>query len=262
MKNIKFHKYQATGNDFVMIDNRDGVYDNLSLTQIQSLCDRRFGIGADGLIKINSHPNLDFEVDYYNADGTKSFCGNGARCAVLFVKSIGIDVSNSNFSAIDGSHQATLDSDKLVHLAMNNVNEIINQNADYVLFTGSPHFIRFVDDLEQIDIVELGKEIRFSQPFKKEGINVNAVQKLNSSTISILTYERGVEDETYSCGTGATAAAIALAEKEALAGEQEIKIIVKGGELKVSFKANADGSFENVKLIGKANFVFEGEINV
>lgn len=261
MSKINFHKYQATGNDFVMLDNRDGKYNDLSISQIQWLCDRRFGIGGDGLIKINAHNLFDFEVDYYNADGTKSFCGNGARSSVLFAQSLGLIQSKCHFTAIDGEHTAFIDEENLIHLDMNSVDEVTCQNADFVLHTGSPHYIQFVEQLTDLDIVQFGKEIRYSDQFKAAGINVNLVQKTGENQISMLTYERGVEDETLSCGTGATAAAIAFAFKNSLKGFQKIAIQVKGGDLLVSFIANENGTFESIKLIGPAKHVFEGEIN-
>lgn len=259
---IKFHKYQGTGNDFIMLNNLNGEYDNLSILQISQLCDRRFGIGADGLIKINSHDSLDFEVDYYNADGSKSFCGNGARCSVQFANLLGIDVNSTNFLGVDGEHNAFIDEKGLVHLEMSHISAIQNRNPDYCVHTGSPHYVHFMNDLADIDIVSFGKSIRYSNEFEKEGINVNVVQIIDDTSIAILTYERGVEDETLSCGTGATACAIALAEKNKLVGQITIDVKVKGGELKVSFEVNNDRIYSNVQLIGLATFVFKGEIDV
>ena len=259
---IKFHKYQGTGNDFVMIDNLSGNYDNLSMQQIVSTCDRRFGVGADGLIKINRHSEADFEVDYYNSDGSKSFCGNGARCSVAFVESLGINVSSTFFQAIDGLHHARKDSDGLIHLEMMSVNQLLRSDEDYVLNTGSPHFCRFVKDLNQESIIDVGKAIRYSEVYKKEGINVNLIQIENDHAISIATYERGVENETLSCGTGATACAITFAEQKQYIGNQVVEVKVKGGELKVSFAIDNQRRYSDIRLIGPAEFVFEGEINV
>lgn len=260
--NIKFHKYQGTGNDFVMLDNRSGEYDNLTILQISQLCDRRFGIGADGLIKINQHDSLDFEVDYYNADGSKSFCGNGARCSVQFAKSLGIDVASTDFLGIDGIHNATVDSNELVHLEMSHISDLTKRNSDYILHTGSPHYVHFVEELAELDIVDFGKSIRYSDEFKQEGINVNVVEIIDAQTISIATYERGVEDETLSCGTGATACVIAFADLNQLKGSNCINVKVKGGELKVSFDASDNSTYSNVRLIGPGTFVFKGEVNV
>lgn len=259
---LRFHKYQGTGNDFIMVNNLSGNYDNLSIPQISQLCDRRFGIGADGLIKINKHSSLDFEVDYYNADGSKSFCGNGARCAVLFAKSLGLDVASTNFLGIDGPHNALLDENGLVYLEMNDVQHLEILNDAYVLHTGSPHYVAFSDDLSNETIVSTGKEIRYSDVYKAQGINVNLMQVLEKNSISIATYERGVEDETLSCGTGATACAMVYAFANKLEGKQLIEVKVKGGNLKVSFIASLDGEFTDVRLIGPATFVYQGEVNV
>ena len=157
---LKFAKYQGTGNDFIMIDNRDGKLNDLGITLIQKWCDRKFGIGADGLIKLNSHPNLDFEVDYYNSDGSKSFCGNGARCSVQFAHDLGIDQEEVTFLAIDGVHKAWKNND-LIELEMLNVDEFSKEKENYIIFTGSPHYISFIQDIDQFNIVKYGKEIRY-----------------------------------------------------------------------------------------------------
>jgi diaminopimelate epimerase len=258
---IHFQKYQGTGNDFVMLDNLNGQYNDLTIAQIVQICDRRFGIGADGLIKINKHSSLDFEIDYYNSDGSKSFCGNGARCSVAFAKTLGIDVNNTRFSAIDGEHSAQMINETITldMLSVNNVNQI---DKSFELNTGSPHYIRFVENLENENIVSTGKEIRYSEPYFKEGINVNLVEGVNTNSIKIATYERGVEDETLSCGTGATACALIVGFSENRIGKNEIVVQVKGGNLKVDFDYLGNGSFTNIKLIGPAVFVFKGEINV
>lgn len=258
---VQFEKYQGTGNDFVMLDNMTGVFDTLSIEQISKICDRRFGVGADGLIKINTHSNLDFEMDYYNSDGTKSFCGNGARCAVAFAKTLGIIEKETHFNAIDGDHQAQIN-DETVALNMKDVLSVNQSVGSYQLNTGSPHFVKFVEKLDQSDIYEFGKEIRFSNQYKKDGINVNLVEELHDNSIKIATYERGVEDETLSCGTGATACALVEAFKKDQTGENRIFVEVKGGNLLVEFTYLGNGSFRNIQLIGPAKFVFKGEINV
>jgi diaminopimelate epimerase len=258
---IQFEKYQGTGNDFVMLNNLDGGYDRLTIDQIIKICDRRYGVGADGLIKIDRHPDLDFEMDYYNSDGSKSFCGNGARCAVTFAGTLGIDVSETQFMAIDGIHQAIKNGES-VYLNMTPLS-IVNQiDSDYILNTGSPHFVRYVNDLSKEDIVLVGKGIRYSEPYKKEGINVNLVEEISDHAIRILTYERGVEDETFSCGTGATACAITFGLKHGAIGKHTIDVHVKGGDLKVEFDQQIDKTFTNIRLIGPAEFVFKGEIDV
>jgi len=258
--NIDFSKYQGTGNDFILLNNLDGRYDGLSINQIDFLCNRRFGVGADGLIKINHSNIANYEVDYYNSDGSKSFCGNGARCAVAFASTLGFDAGNVTFDAFDGLHQAVFNGFE-VGLGMSDVLRIDKKDDAYVLNTGSPHYIKFVDDLTVCDIVEFGKKIRFSDSFKEEGINVNLVQQL-SNGLQLLTYERGVEDETLSCGTGVTAAILAYADKINLLGEHKIDVKVKGGELSVLFNRSSDGRFNAIQLIGPAVFVFNGTIDV
>lgn len=258
---IHFEKYQGTGNDFVMLNNLDGRYDGLTIQQIVMICDRRFGVGADGLIKIDKHADLDFEMDYYNSDGSKSFCGNGARCAVTFAGTLGVDVSSTRFMAIDGEHTAAL-SGECVCLDMLPVDSVYQLDKDFVLNTGSPHYVRYVNDLSVENVVEVGKDIRYSEPYKKEGINVNLVEELTDHSIRILTYERGVEDETLSCGTGATACALTLGLKHGALGLKAVDVKVKGGELRVEFEQLPDGNFRNVKLIGPAAYVFKGEMNV
>ena len=256
---IRFEKFQGTGNDFIVIDNRKSDFDDLPLDSIRKLCNRRFGIGADGLIWVKNHAHYDFEMRYFNADGSSSFCGNGARCAVKFAKSLNMFSNTTKFLAFDGVHEARI-TEGIIHLKMNDVSNIeVNEEA-YVIDTGSPHFIKFVDDLAQIDIVGMGKEIRFSEKYRKEGINVNAVSKENNG-ISLLTYERGVEDETLSCGTGATAAALALVFSENKLGDFELPVKVKGGNLSIS--GFFDGkTFTNVYLSGPAEKVFDGTISI
>jgi diaminopimelate epimerase len=257
---INFSKYQGTGNDFVMINNLSGDYDGLSLTHIQQLCDRRFGVGADGLIKINKSSIGAFEMDYYNADGSKSFCGNGARCAVDFAATLGIAVENVKFNAIDGLHNASANSFQ-VRLKMNDVLEVKKDGNAFVLYTGSPHYVLYNNDLSTKNITEIGREIRYSSTYKQEGINVNLVQRNNENEIAIATYERGVEDETLSCGTGATACALVhdfLSDSPL----NQVKVKVKGGELMVEFERVSSGHYQNIYLSGPATFVFCGEIDV
>ncbi len=258
--NLPFVKYQGTGNDFVMIDNRSGEWDNLSVSTIQSLCDRRFGIGADGLIKINFLSGFDFEVDYYNSDGSKSFCGNGARCSVAFAHELGITKDSVSFMAIDGEHEA-VKKDGLVYLKMNDVLEIDDSQKEFVLNTGSPHFVHFTENVVGFDIVAYGKQIRYSDKYKQEGINVNAIHQVDDHSFEIRTYERGVEDETLSCGTGVTAAALALGKKNHIEGDFGYQVKSQGGTLSVKF-THTDSKFTNIWLIGPAVSVFKGEVNV
>lgn len=258
--NLPFVKYQGTGNDFVMIDNRSGEWDNLPVSAIQKLCDRRFGVGADGLIKINRAPGFDFEVDYYNSDGSKSFCGNGARCSVAFAHELGIRKDAVRFLAIDGTHEA-IRQDGLVYLKMNDVSGIDASGNNLILNTGSPHFVHFVDQLSNFDIVTYGKQIRYSEKYQQEGINVNAIHQFGPDVFEIKTYERGVEDETLSCGTGVTAAALALGAKNDIQGEFTYRVVAQGGELSVKFTRNGS-SFTDIWLIGPATLVFKGEVDV
>jgi diaminopimelate epimerase len=258
---ICFHKYQGTGNDFIMIDNLNGAYDDLSIDQIIRLCDRRFGVGADGLILINFHSVHDFEVDYYNADGSKSFCGNGARCSVAFAETLGLNVTDVTFMAIDGAHKA-YKKGAMVCLEMNDVSGIESDGEDKVLNTGSPHYVKEVVDLTSEDVVDFGRKVRYSDKYRKEGINVNLMQSKGSDKIGVLTYERGVEDETLSCGTGATACALVHGMSAGSIGENEVFVEVKGGELLVAFEKKTDGSFRKVTLTGPAEFVFSGKIVV
>ncbi len=258
---LNFHKYQGTGNDFIIVDNFNGNWDKLETKFIQSMCDRNFGIGGDGLIKINRSPQFDFEMDYYNADGTKSFCGNGARCAVTFVKDNLINNSQFIFSAIDGVHHAQI-LDRMVSLKMNDTYCKLEKNHDIILNTGSPHYVKYVSDLNGMDVFNEGRLIRYSSAFADGGINVNFVMPLTSHSISIRTYERGVENETLSCGTGATACAIVNAVVEDLFGKQTIAVRVKGGELEVTFNRINQSDFEDIYLIGPALKVFEGKIDI
>ena len=256
---IEFHKYQGTGNDFIMIDCRNTS--NLILTndQIQQLCNRRFGIGADGLIQIFHHESHDFEMRYYNADGSRSFCGNGARCAVQFAYSLGLFKAKARFLAIDGTHEAEL-VDNSVALRMTDVSKWEENEDHFVIDTGSPHYIQFVNHLSEHDIVEIGRKIRYSDKYKSIGINVNLVEVRSDKLLTMVTYERGVEDETFSCGTGATAVALAYLLKNNLKGTHEVLINVKGGDLRV--EATQSESFREIYLIGPAKSVFYGRVSV
>lgn len=251
-----FYKYQGTGNDFVMIDNRQQTF-NKDAGTISLLCDRRFGIGADGLILLENHNDLDFKMIYYNADASKSFCGNGARCAVAFAKQLGIISDSAVFEAIDGIHKATISSG-IVKLNMNNVDRVEEYRNHAFLDTGSPHHVQFEDHIEDFDIKTEGAKIRYGAPYNEVGSNVNFVKKINEETFKVRTYERGVEDETLSCGTGVTAVAIAMhylkQTKETL-----ISLEVEGGNLQVDFDVEGD-TYKNVWLVGPAKFVFEGVI--
>lgn len=253
---IHFYKYQGAGNDFVMIDDRFELFEDDNHELISKMCDRRFGIGGDGLILLRNHDDYDFEMKYYNADGFEgSMCGNGGRCIVAFADFLGIIEGDTVFMAVDGVHEAKV-SGTQVELKMVNVSEVEKGEGFYFLNTGSPHYVRFVNDLKSFDVFEEGKKIRYSKRFKKEGTNVNFVQVVNSG-IQVATYERGVEDETLSCGTGIVASSIARFIESKASEKFNIPVNAKGGKLSVHFKTKGDG-FEDIWLVGPAEQVFEG----
>lgn len=257
--NIKFYKYQGTGNDFVMIDNRSNLFDKSNLEFVQKLCDRRFGIGADGLILIENIEDLDFNMIYFNADGTQSFCGNGSRCAVAFAKYLGIIDKQAMFLSTDGEHEAWINENGEVSLKMHDVLNIEKGENYYFINTGSPHYIVQVEDVNEVDVKTAGAAIRYNDRFKAEGTNVNFV-KYGDNSLNIRTYERGVEAETLSCGTGVTAAALSLADHQNL-NEGVINVSAVGGNLKVGFKRTGK-EFKDIWLIGPATFVFKGTIRL
>ena len=253
---IRFSKYQGAGNDFILVDNRNNSFNRADEALVKSLCDRRFGIGADGLMLLQSKENYDFEMIYYNADGREgSMCGNGGRCIVAFAHDLGIITDSTAFLAVDGIHHASLSND-LVNLQMIDVSEFGRDGDAYVLQTGSPHYVSFVTNLKEKNVFQDGFSIRNNATYAKEGINVNFIEKEEDGYF-LRTFERGVEDETYACGTGATAAAMAVALQADLQGNINIPIRVLGGQLYVSF--HKDGhNFTDVFLKGPAQFVFEG----
>lgn len=258
---LHFYKYQGTGNDFIIIDNRSDQYSNLPIDQIKVLCNRRFGIGADGLMLLNLKDGYDFEMKYFNADGKESsMCGNGGRCLVKFAYHQGIHKSTYLFTAIDGDHEAEIDLDGTVSLKMKDVPVIKSLNGDFILNTGSPHYVKMVQDIETMDVVKHGRAIRNSEVFKKDGINVNFVEHTGDDTIFVRTYERGVEDETLSCGTGVTAAALACYHNEN--GFNDVMVETRGGKLNVEYERYDDKSFNNIWLSGPAEKVFEGDFGL
>jgi len=256
--NVHFYKYQGTGNDFIIIDNRKLTFPITNTSIIKTLCDRRFGIGADGLILLENSDKTDFKMVYFNADGNEStMCGNGGRCIVAFANKLGIIKNSTTFNAIDGLHFATIEQ-TIVNLQMTNVNAIeIFENHSF-LDTGSPHHVSFHKTIDVINIKEHGSKIRYGAPYFKEGTNVNFVEQISESSFKVRTYERGVEDETLACGTGVTAAAI-TAHKTNKTSSNLIKLEVLGGNLEVSFEKDGD-SYKNIFLKGPAQFVFEGNI--
>lgn len=251
---IPFYKYQGTGNDFVLIDNRDLHFDKNNTELVKLMCDRRFGIGADGLILLEKDDTTQFKMVYYNADGNESsMCGNGGRCIAHFARFLGVIGDTATFTAIDGKHEATLEGD-IVSLKMTNVSGLKEDTGSLFLDTGSPHHVMLVDDLPKYDVFSEGKRIR-NEVYGSQGANVNFVEPSGNDTFSVRTYERGVEDETLSCGTGVTAVAIAM-HAWGKAGE-EVMIETPGGTLEVSFEKKGD-HYENIWLKGPAKQVFKG----
>lgn len=265
MASIKFHKYQGTGNDFVMIDDRDQRFpydpaegEKFDTSIVSHICDRRFGVGADGLILIRNHDRYDFEMIYFNADGSQSLCGNGSRCAVHFANYLGIIEKSTRFLAIDGAHEAYIEGG-LIHLKMHDVSQVTKMNGHWYIDTGSPHYIKFIRNLEAFDVYSEGKIIRSDQKFAPEGTNVNFAETCGNNELFVRTFERGVEDETLSCGTGVTAVSLAASYQNF---DSPVKIKTRGGDLQVSFNKINEQKFEDIYLIGPAGMVFEGAINI
>lgn len=250
-----FHKYQGTGNDFVMIDHRNGGLEDITMEAVARICHRRFGVGADGFILIENDPNADFKMVYFNSDGREStMCGNGGRCSVMFARSLGIGSDERIvFNAIDGLHEASV-KDGIVSLGMNDVISIDDLTDGCFLNTGSPHHVAFVKEVSDYPVFAEGKRIR-NDVYGTEGSNVNFVE-WDGEILHVRTYERGVEDETYSCGTGVTASAIALHHAGSTSKEL-VPISTPGGRLSVSFQFSND-QYTHVQLIGPAEYVFEG----
>jgi len=256
---ITFYKYQGTANDFVMIDNRNLHFDTSNSKQVAFLCERRLGIGADGLILLQNRDGYDFEMIYFNADGRLgSMCGNGGRCTVAFAKQLGVITDHAFFLAADGDHEASIMPNGLVSLKMNDVTAIECAPDFYYLNTGSPHYVSFVDELSGFNVLEKGQAIRYNNRFKEAGTNVNFAQLLASQdALFVRTYERGVEDETYSCGTGVTATAIAASFRGL---ESPVEIQTLGGNLEVTFNRQGE-HVTDIYLTGPAQFVFEGKLS-
>jgi diaminopimelate epimerase len=260
--NISFFKYQGTGNDFILIDNRSKAFSNFSQEEIERICDRRFSIGADGLMMLNQKDGYDFEMKYYNSDGKPgSMCGNGGRCIVRFAYDLGIHKESYHFLASDGQHEAEIETgSNIISLKMKDVSGYKEENGHFIVDTGSPHYIKFVKDVMSVDVVKEGKEIRYSEPFAKDGINVNFVQSKGDDEIVVRTYERGVEDETYSCGTGVTASALVCHHNDV--GYNDVTIDTKGGKLVVKYDRSYDNKYTNIWLCGPAEKSFEGKVEV
>lgn len=258
---LEFYKYQGAGNDFVMIDNRAGFFPKENTQLIAHLCDRRFGIGGDGLILLENDTETDFKMVYYNSDGNQSsMCGNGGRCLVAFAKDLEVIKDTTTFVATDGLHHASFEDSGLVSLQMIDVPAIAIKEEYSFLNTGSPHHVQIVEDLEHYNVKDNGAAIRYGELYGAAGSNINFVKKIDDTTFRLRTYERGVEDETLACGTGATAVAIAMnatGQTEATA----INVNVEGGKLVVTFDKTENG-FTNVFLKGPAEFVFKGTITI
>lgn len=258
MSTIHFYKYQATGNDFVIIDNRESKL-TFSKDQIIQLCHPKFGIGADGLMLIENDSKVNFHLEYFNSDGSKSLCGNGCRAAVQFASHLGLVNGQTTFNAFDGIHSAEILPSGNIRLKMNDVANVKAIGDDFYIHTGSPHYIRFVEAIQDYAVFEEGKKIRYSQAFAPGGTNVNFVALLDDNTIFVRTYERGVENETLSCGTGITAAALAASFK---GYNSPVKIKSLGGDLSVEFKTSQSGTFQDIYLIGPAKMVFKGQLEL
>lgn len=254
---IPFYKYQAAGNDFVLVDNRTGCF-HFSIADIARICDRRFGAGADGLILISTDPAVDFRIDYFNPDGTASLCGNGCRSAVALAARLGIAGQHSLFNAYDGLHEAELTSDGLIRIRMSDVAQLEKIYDGFSLDTGSPHFVRWVSDIDAYPVLEEGRKLRYDPVFPK-GTNANFIERIDDHTLALRTYERGVEEETLACGTGATACALVASES---GYSSPIILKVRGGTLRVEFKRLPNGGFTDIYLTGPAQLVYTGELEI
>ncbi|MFM2135515.1 MAG: hypothetical protein RL021_915 [Bacteroidota bacterium] len=259
--NVNFSKYHGCGNDFILIDARE-PFPVLSGERIAQLCNRRFGIGADGLILLTTEDGYDFRMVYYNADGGRStMCGNGGRCITAFAQQLGLRGPHYRFMAEDGPHEADLLNNGAVCLKMKDVEKVGEIGGRIFLDTGSPHVVEVVDGLSDFDVCLQGRSIRNSAPFKEKGTNVNFVER-DADGIFVRTYERGVEDETLSCGTGVTAAALAAAHRGWIAADSSFCAVrTPGGALRVRFRRSGDG-FSDVWLEGPAVHVFDGSFSL
>ena len=258
---LPFSKYQGTGNDFIIINDiplGDKGHSKIKGHDVRGICSRHTGVGADGLIFLTSKDGFDFEMIYYNSDGNQSsMCGNGGRCVTAFAKRVGIINDTANFMAVDGAHSAHF-VNELISLQMQNVNQIQANDTFFQLDTGSPHYVTFVDDVEAINVEQEGALIRNSPMFQADGINVNFVEERGNNQLFVRTYERGVEGETLSCGTGVTAAALVQMSRN---GHSEINVETLGGQLSVKAQPTG-GAFNNIELIGPAQFVFDGQFEI
>lgn len=254
---VHFYKYQAAGNDFVLIDNRDK---KLVLTnqQVANITDRRFGVGADGVILVDNDSQANFNITYINPDGSQSLCGNGCRTAVDLASRLGMTNGKISFNAYDGIHRAEILPDGQIKIQMNDVEAMEEVFDGYSLDTGSPHFVKFIKDLDTFPVFEEGRKMRYDKHFPK-GTNANYIEEKGNNSVALRTYERGVEEETLACGTGATAAALAASKK---GYSSPVTLFTRGGTLKVDFKTRPSGGFSDIYLTGPAKMVFEGELEL
>ncbi len=259
---IQFYKYQGAGNDFIMIDNRERAVNHQNPQMISALCDRRFGVGGDGIMFLQNREGYDFEMVYYNADGQpSSMCGNGGRCIVAFAKFLGLIDDETEFLAVDGPHYAKISqSGEWVSLQMTDVDQISSDEDAYILDTGSPHYVKLVEGLKDKNVYKDGYAIRNNDTYHAKGINVNFVEP-NDTGYFVRTFERGVEDETYACGTGVTAVALAMAKHNHQTGNIQTPIKVLGGDINVRFSYNGQ-KFTEIFLEGPAKKVFEGWVEL
>lgn len=254
-----FSKYHGTGNDFIIADNRINSW-KPTPNEVSALCDRKYGIGSDGLILIEPEKETDFYMNFFNPDGSQSFCGNGSRCAISFARSQWLEKKEIEFSAIDGKHRAVVSGDEIA-IKMSDVQEIrtIEQEL-FFLHTGSPHIVSVQRDIRAVALIPYAQKIRYSDNYKKEGVNVNLLEFLGNDSLFVRTYERGVENETLSCGTGVTAAA--LVSGYLRTDLSEVNVETPGGNLRVKFEQHKKGKFRNIWLCGPAVCVFEGMIEI
>ncbi len=255
---LEFYKYQGTGNDFILIDNRKSIFPENNIQLISALCSRKFGIGSDGLMLVNYSQEFDFELVFFNPDGSQSLCGNGSRCAVRFANDLGIIKDKTIFMAYDGPHEAQV-LDTEIHLQMHDVPSFQSLEDGFFADTGSPHFVAKMETVEALDILEAGSKIRYDKRFEPSGTNANFIEMIGNESIKVRTYERGVENETLSCGTGVTASAIYAHE---LGVQSPVRVQTKGGNLSVKFTKQENKGYTDVWLIGPAVKVFKGFINI
>jgi len=258
---LRFYKYQGAGNDFVMIDNRDMKLSKTDTSLIKKLCDRRFGIGADGLIYLQDREGYDFEMVYFNSDGREStMCGNGGRCIIRFAHALGLGGGGFSFLAADGPHSGRVLADGRISLEMKDVRATFRHGDEYILDTGSPHIVHFVKNISGYPVAAEGRRIRYSEAYKEQGINVNFAEEIAAGSIFVRTYERGVEDETLSCGTGVVASAIAYYYHNNYK-PADIAVETLGGHLHVRFNMQ-EMYFTDIWLTGPAEEVFSGETTI